>query len=937
MSVTQPKVKVLVDWTNNPIGPGAVAGNNFVDISSFVRLDMPVSISRGRQDNISAVQAGRCTFTVDNSSGRFTPGNTASPYFPGVVLGRRVQVSVQDESSTYHVRFDGMINEIDVNDVSTGADTTALFVCLDVVAYLNRYPELSCWTVEVAAQYGPLVQYVMNEPDNSNAVSDAQGNGPNLPLYTYNQPLKAGTPGGWTCTAPTATYQSGNSPAEGAVEPTINSGMTTPISSQISSPLPSVELGATIAGSGVAAPYGCSAQFQGPLPQTITVNGSSAYTLVCWVWPNVGLNNIWNLNYNQEIITLGNTRTGQMLGIEANTDGNSGAFGSYCASYYSNFNVFNSTATQTNFIGSSTWFGGPVMLAVVINGTTATLYASGNLFNIGSTIITAATTITIPTGTTFNHLTIGGALGGGNGFLGNISNACVYTSALTSGNLSHMGFVGGHGPTNTFTGSVAADVLNFADVPSYWTGTLDPGGGDSDYFDLTGLQPFDAITTAQNTELGLAFANAAGQFTFHSRDRRMGAPAPSVTLPAGSYNEGIAPKWNDQFLVNFAAIQNQRGGVPAVAQNNTSIAQYGTYANGSLQTPTTAAAYNWYDNINIKQIAAPTAWQEIQRYDTNVLADTAAWQVNTQGQPGMKLATITVDILSNKSGQNEYIAPSTVFGIDIDSCIALGQNLPWWPNSTEASELFIEGVNETYSTLEASVQFYTSPAYTGRAWIPGNATYGVLDQTARVGAYSLFIQDPTYGSFGINTFSATMNNSDSGATSNGYVAAQDIRGVSGNLQLQLQPPLVYTQQTINTQSLTSGSNVYLVWDTSMVDTVSAMNQYTNGATSVICFQEGWYEICVTAQFASNGTGDRRLWIVQNQTFALRNIAPAETRGTGTAATGVSTSAVIYCLVGDAIAAQVRQDSGSTLSTVTSNGGSHMSLRFIAGALGSNTN
>jgi hypothetical protein len=940
VTVKQPQVQVLVDWTNNPVGLGATAGSNFVDISSFVRLDQPVQIARGRQDNISTVQPSRATFTVDNSSGRFTPGYSSSPYYPGVLLGRRVQINVKNESGTYVTRFDGMLNEIDVNDVATGQGTTATIICTDVIAYLNRYPELSCWTVEYCQSLSNaiMVQYVLNEPVNSTGVSDSQGNGPVLPLYSYTSPQRAtGNVGGFTVTAPTATFQSGNSPVEAALEPTFNTSNVEPISAPLSSPLPSVEFSGTISSSGsVVAAWGSSAQFQGSLPQNITIGAGNKYTLVCWVWPNVALNNIWNLGYNQEIVNLGNTRTGQMLGVEAWTEGSSGNFGAYVATYYSNFLVYNSgTISATNFIsGGGTWFGGPVMLMLEINGTTATLYVGGNLWGTGNTVLNSTTNITLPTGAVFDYLTIGGGLGGGNGFLGNISNVVLYQGNLSSGVKSTMGGIGAWGPFRFTAGGMAGIVLNMAQVPSYWVGTFDAGAAGLDYFDLTGSQPASALQTIEACELGLFFVDATGKFNWHSRDRRMGTGAPVTTLPAGSYNEGIMPKWNDQYLQNSAALQNERGGVPSVAQNATSIAQYGLYPNGSYQAPTIVPVDNYAGNVVQKQIWAPGVWQLVAQFDSTGLGDTAAWGVNTQSQPGMKLASITVDMLSNTSGQNEYVAPSTLFGLEIDTCIALGENLPWWPNSTEASELFIEGVNETYSTSEATISFYTSPAYQSRGWVPGSTAYGQLDVSARVGAYNQSATEP-YVSYLIPTFTATMNNSDGGATSNGYVAVRDLRGLFGNLQTQVQPPLLFTQQTLNVQSVPNNTTTFVTWDGTIVDTTSTMNQYTNGATAAVIWLSGWYEVYATVQFAANATGNRTIWIVQNQTLGNRVVAPASTRGTGSATTGVTTSVVFWCEAGDAIAVKCEQDSGAALNTVITNGGSHMSLRYLGAGFNQN--
>lgn len=929
-AIVQPNIQILVDWTNSPIGADAIAGTNFVDISDFARLDLGVNMSRGRQDNISSVQPSRCTFTVDNSGGRFTPGKSSSPYYPGVLLGRRVQVNVADETGVFNTRFDGMINEIDVNDTATGHDTTATFICTDVLAYLSRYPGMSCWTVEYSEFVGPLmVQYVLNEPSRSLGVSDAQGNGPVLPLYYYDSPQKAvSNTGDYTASASTATFASGNSPVEAAVEPTTRNAAVDLMGSAFTSPLQSVQFASTVSTTGTGnAPWGASAQFQGPLPQNVTVKSGNAYTILCWVWPDVTTNNIYNLAFNQEIVTLGNTRTGQMLGVEYNSAGTVDTFGAYKASYYSNFLVYNSSGTSTNSLGPDLWTVGPLMVAVTISGTTAKITVGGNLFGLGSTLLSSTTNVTIPSGTVFNNLTIGGGLGGGNGFIGNISNVCLYSEALSSPQLSALSRYGAWGPSTAAGGAAGNDLLGMAGVPSYWSGVIDSGGLLADYFDLTGSSPTATLDTLQSGELGIYFVDAQGRLNYHSRDRRMGAPAPAITLPPGSYNQGIAPKWNDQYLVNSTAVQGERGGVPVVAQNDESVAAYGLYPDGSLQSPTTLPLFPWYSNVFIRQVTFPDVWETQQAYDNTGLQDIADWETNTSSQPGMKLATIMVDMLGSQPGQNEYVAPSVLYAAEIDTCIAIGENLPWWPNATEASELFVEGVNETYSTSEASISFYTSPAYTDRAWVPGDATYGQLDVSARLGVYD-FNPDNPNSIQSISTFAAGMNNSDGGATSNGYVSAKDARGIWSNLQLQMQPPLMFTQQTLNAQSIPNNANTFIVWDGTMLDTVNAMNQYTNGAEACIIWQEGWYEIYTTVQFAANSTGNRRIYIIQNQTFALRQVAPVEMRSTGSGVSALTASATIYCALGDAIAVMVKHDAGTALNTSVSNGGSHLSLRYL---------
>lgn len=1006
MATSTPQVQILVDWANNPVGTSAIAGNNFTDISQYVRLDTPLNITRGRQDNISTVQAGRCVFTVDNSSGRFTPGNTGSPYYPGVLIGRRVQVNVKDELGVYHTRFDGQIAEYNVDPKITGFETLVQITCSDVIAYLNRLPQFSCWTVQESNIWAkPALQYVMNEPTGSQGIHDSSGNnGPTLAPYLYtNGPIYQGNAP--YLINPTITYGSGNNPAEGAVEPTSSTGGINPNTSPVSSPLSSVGFGATMSGAPGGTPCGSSAQFQGRLPFSLTV-GTNAFTVLGWLWPNPALTNSASgaINYNMQALCLSNTRTGAMLSLLGNTGG-SATWGYYVA-WYTNYLKYGGAGTSLGLTIPLTAFNGPVMVAMVINGTTASMYLGGNIYGSGEVLYGPAN-VTVPSGTAFNFLSIGGPIGGGDGWLGNISNVCVYQSALSSTYLTDIAIYGAHGPLGAGTGQAISRITTnpgYSNLPPYWCGTTDNGLSIADYVDITGANATTVLQNLSSVEKGLYYANAAGQICFGDRSRRMSAPAPAVTLPSGSYNVDIKPKWNDQGMFNYESLQNVRGGMGVVAQNPTSIGQYGFYANGSPQSPQTAPYYTWNGGYFQRQVAAPGTVQLVNVYNNQNIQDSASWDVNTLGQPAMKLASLTIDILKNTPGHNEYVAPSVLYGLEINQPVVLSQNLAWWPNSADVSELFIEGVSETYSTVDAFVTFYTSPAYQARAWQPGSAAYGQLDVSARVGISnlgSLQVENPnslpappTYSatmnyartpwtfacsgtptnktyfiatnaqaaqitpgdkltdtlnagttftvisvgppSSGFNNITVTptaavvMGSTDTVTqVVNGFVGATDQRGISSNLQAIQSPVLLYVQQTVNATSLPNATNTYIVWDASVIDTVQAMNQYTNGATSCLITLQGWYEIYLTVNWANTtSAGDRRIWIVQNQTSNLRQLAPAETRGTGGAPTGLTTSAVIYCNVGDAIAARAWQNSGAALSTSLTKGGSHMSLRYL---------
>jgi hypothetical protein len=65
------------------------------DVTPWVRGSEPVSITRGRPDRFADVTPGRCTVTVNNRDGRFTPGYASGAYFPEMELGRRLRVAVR--------------------------------------------------------------------------------------------------------------------------------------------------------------------------------------------------------------------------------------------------------------------------------------------------------------------------------------------------------------------------------------------------------------------------------------------------------------------------------------------------------------------------------------------------------------------------------------------------------------------------------------------------------------------------------------------------------------------------------------------------------------------------------------------------------------------------------------------------------------------------
>jgi hypothetical protein len=70
----------------------AAASRTWTDVTDYVEADRGLSIQRGRPDQFSTVQPSRCSLTLDNTDGRFTPEYAAGAYYPNIKKGRPLRV-----------------------------------------------------------------------------------------------------------------------------------------------------------------------------------------------------------------------------------------------------------------------------------------------------------------------------------------------------------------------------------------------------------------------------------------------------------------------------------------------------------------------------------------------------------------------------------------------------------------------------------------------------------------------------------------------------------------------------------------------------------------------------------------------------------------------------------------------------------------------------
>ena len=760
VALLQSETQVLIDFVNPPFGVTSNAGNDFFDVSPWVRMADGIDINRGRSDNISEITAGTVFFGLQNDTGMFTRYNTASPAVVmggGIRLQQRVQVNVCDELGIWHTRFDGAISQIDYEMENTGNTCFATFHGSDVLAELNRQDPLACWTKEQILLDSPAMHWSLDDAPNAGGTvnsmcAESSGNGgPPLRLINTDNTnvatvvlqdntsgveiladaVQAGLPDG------SAFWSAGSN-----VPNTGLRGLVSGTLGPFASALPSVNFQPVrVAQSAQNKFIGNKGfQLQALLPSSqanlvasggdtalsaITANQNFTVEAFFMMDPAISTDNA--LNYGPyTVFSLGSARTTvhtMVAGVFANSGGNP--------------KIGVKTYTQPpGFFGKNFTVGTPSIvsqmsvttpletrplvhhLVVTVSGDafapTVTGYYDGvNISNFG-----------LPAGQAYDTLCVGGAYGGTGCFKGNISLVTVYPYVMDSNTIQLHTQLGQIGNWEMLTDDCIGMLAKFADIPSFWNNLSSSHLGLSltEYQDITGSNALANMNTFENTERGLLFVDAAGTLQFHTRDWRMGYGPPDLLLPPDTFDADMGFGVVDQFQVNEAQIGTVTlTGVTFV--NNISQAQYGVYFPGGSSSLPLVSWSRGYSQLGLPEFSF---WPEPN------LVDYVAWDANSKADPWMLPSQITIDLIS--LNPNTGLGISSFYALEIDNMVAPTGTLPtYFPNQNYSTEWFIEGINEHISETQHTIQFFTSPAEPQRAWKPGHATYGVLGSTSRIG------------------------------------------------------------------------------------------------------------------------------------------------------------------------------------------------------------
>ncbi|MFD6035717.1 hypothetical protein ACFWHF_14420 [Streptomyces griseoincarnatus] len=116
------------------VGVELLVDNTWTDITPYVRGASGIAIQRGRSSWGTEVDPGTCSLTVENTDGRFSPRNPASPYFG--LIGRNTPIRIVTNEGSTHADFFGTAgNKI------TAPDAAALDITGDLDVRFEFRPD----------------------------------------------------------------------------------------------------------------------------------------------------------------------------------------------------------------------------------------------------------------------------------------------------------------------------------------------------------------------------------------------------------------------------------------------------------------------------------------------------------------------------------------------------------------------------------------------------------------------------------------------------------------------------------------------------------------------------------------------------------------------------------------------------------------------------
>lgn len=152
-----PAITVEAAWTNSltgfiVIGTSLIGGEDAIGgtfaYSSWTSVPevQEFTITRGRSNDLSTIQAGTCTLKLFDSAAKYNPLNSGSSLYGNLNPMRPIRIkATHPNTSTEYTIFWGFINTIEFNGDPDSLTTT--IECIDLFEWLNNsYPTISTQT-----------------------------------------------------------------------------------------------------------------------------------------------------------------------------------------------------------------------------------------------------------------------------------------------------------------------------------------------------------------------------------------------------------------------------------------------------------------------------------------------------------------------------------------------------------------------------------------------------------------------------------------------------------------------------------------------------------------------------------------------------------------------------------------------------------------------
>lgn len=169
------KLIVEVAFASAPMS----ASPTWEPLTSRLRVDQGVTITRGRQSERDQIAPGQCSLALDNTDGALTPGNPGSPYYPNVLPQRRIRIRYADPDNGTRSLFDGFVDRWPVTWPQGGQEESlARITATDLLGRLAAARRMRSVLEYAIRDAQPLAYWPLIETSGSAGAIDTSGTWP---------------------------------------------------------------------------------------------------------------------------------------------------------------------------------------------------------------------------------------------------------------------------------------------------------------------------------------------------------------------------------------------------------------------------------------------------------------------------------------------------------------------------------------------------------------------------------------------------------------------------------------------------------------------------------------------------------------------------------------------------------------------------------------